>query len=115
MACDLVGALQLRDGRAGTSSHLAVELFKSTTGTELQAVQYKGAAPGVSDLLGGRVQLMDSRPGADNIIGADACAKSNPDGYTFCMMPIDALVLNPFLFKSFQVASLRGNFVRCRA
>jgi len=43
---------------AGTSSHLAVELFKSTTGIELQAVHYKGAAPAVSDLLGGRVQLM---------------------------------------------------------
>ena len=43
---------------AGTSSHLTVELFKSTTGIDVQAVHYKGAAPGVADLLGGHVQLM---------------------------------------------------------
>ena len=43
---------------AGTSSHLTVELFKTTTGIDVQAVHYKGAAPGVSDLLGGHVQLM---------------------------------------------------------
>jgi len=43
--------------------------------------------------------VIESRPGADTIIGADACAKSRGDGYTFCMLPIDALVLNPFLFK----------------
>lgn len=43
---------------AGTSSHLTVELFKSTAGIDLQAVHYKGAAPAVTDLLGGHVQLM---------------------------------------------------------
>ncbi len=43
---------------AGTSSHLTVELFKSTTGIDVQAVHYKGAAPGVADLLGGHVHLM---------------------------------------------------------
>jgi len=43
---------------AGTSSHLSVELFKSATGIDAQAVHYKGGAPAVSDLLGGRVQFM---------------------------------------------------------
>ena len=43
---------------AGTSSHLTVELFKRTTGIEVQAVHYKGAGPAVGDLLGARVQLM---------------------------------------------------------
>ena len=43
--------------------------------------------------------VLEVRPGADTIIGAEACAKSPGDGYTFCMLPIDALVLNPFLFK----------------
>ena len=43
---------------AGTSSHLTVELFKSTTGIDVQAVHYKGAAPAVADLLGGHLQLM---------------------------------------------------------
>jgi tripartite-type tricarboxylate transporter receptor subunit TctC len=42
----------------GTPNHLAMELFKSMTGTNLVHVPYKGAAPAVTDLLGGHVQLM---------------------------------------------------------
>jgi len=52
------GSFSYASAGAGTSSHLTVELFKMTTGIDVQAVHYKGAAPGVSDLLGGHVQLM---------------------------------------------------------
>ena len=52
------GNLSYASAGAGTSSHLTAELFKMTTGIDVQAVHYKGAAPGVADLLGGHVQLM---------------------------------------------------------
>jgi tripartite-type tricarboxylate transporter receptor subunit TctC len=52
------GNLSYASAGAGTSSHLTVELFKMTTGIDVQVVHYKGAAPGVADLLGGHVQLM---------------------------------------------------------
>ena len=42
----------------GTPNHLAMELFKSMTGTDMVHVPYKGAAPAVTDLVGGHVQLM---------------------------------------------------------
>ena len=50
--------------------------------------------------------VVDLRPGADTIIGDAACAKSAPDGYTFCMLPLDSLVLNPILFKKLRVKAL---------
>ena len=39
----------------GGPSHLAMELFKMTAGVKLIHVPYKGAAPAVADLMGGRV------------------------------------------------------------
>jgi tripartite-type tricarboxylate transporter receptor subunit TctC len=42
----------------GTSAHLAGELFKSLTHVKMTAVHYKGAAPAITDLLGGTIQVM---------------------------------------------------------
>ncbi len=42
----------------GTSAHLAGELFKSLAHVKLTAVHYKGAAPAMTDLLGGTIQVM---------------------------------------------------------
>jgi tripartite-type tricarboxylate transporter receptor subunit TctC len=39
----------------GTGPHLAGELFKRAAGIELTHVPYRGAAPGLNDLLGGRI------------------------------------------------------------
>lgn len=42
----------------GTSPHLTMELFKMTTGIDLVNVPYKGGAPALIDLLGGRTVVM---------------------------------------------------------
>jgi tripartite-type tricarboxylate transporter receptor subunit TctC len=42
---------------SGTDTHLAGELFKSLTATQMVHVPYKGGAPMMLDLLAGRVQL----------------------------------------------------------
>lgn len=42
----------------GSSAHLIAELFKMTAGVDLLHVPYKGAAPAVTDLLGGQVNVM---------------------------------------------------------
>ena len=42
---------------AGAPSHLAVELFSTMAKIEMVHVPYKGMAPGMTDLLGGQVQL----------------------------------------------------------
>jgi tripartite-type tricarboxylate transporter receptor subunit TctC len=41
----------------GTSSHMAGELFKAMTGTQIVLVQYRGNAPALTDLLAGQMQL----------------------------------------------------------
>jgi tripartite-type tricarboxylate transporter receptor subunit TctC len=52
------GAFSFASSGAGGAPHLAGELFKSVTGTELVHVPYKGSGPAVIDLVAGRVQLM---------------------------------------------------------
>jgi tripartite-type tricarboxylate transporter receptor subunit TctC len=42
----------------GTSAHLAGELFKSLAHVNLTTVPYKGAAPAITDLIGGQIQVM---------------------------------------------------------
>jgi tripartite-type tricarboxylate transporter receptor subunit TctC len=42
----------------GTSAHLAGVLFNHLAGTEITHVPYKGAAPAITDLLGGQVQVL---------------------------------------------------------
>jgi tripartite-type tricarboxylate transporter receptor subunit TctC len=41
----------------GSASHLTMELFKARTGINLVHVPYRGAAPMLQDLIGGRVDL----------------------------------------------------------
>ncbi len=55
----------------GSPHHLAMELFKQQAGIDLTHVPYKGAAPAVQDLLGGRVPVMflDLAAGAPQIKG----------------------------------------------
>jgi tripartite-type tricarboxylate transporter receptor subunit TctC len=43
---------------SGSITHLALELFQSAAGVKFLHVPYRGAAPAVTDLLGGQVQAM---------------------------------------------------------
>ena len=51
------GGLNYASYGVGSSSHLAAELFLQVTGTKMQQVPYKGAAPAVTDLIGGHVAM----------------------------------------------------------
>ena len=52
------GQLTFGSSGAGTSPFLAMELFKSMTGTNIEHIPYKGSSPAVIDLIGGHIQLM---------------------------------------------------------
>ena len=54
------GKLNFASFGNGTSSHLAVELFKTLAGIDMQHISYKGMAPAMQDILGGQVKVLMS-------------------------------------------------------
>ena len=52
------GTLNYGSGGAGTSAHMAAELLLRQAGVQLAHIPYKGNAPALLDLLGGRLQMM---------------------------------------------------------
>lgn len=52
------GALRFGSAGNGTITQLSGELFAEATGIRLEHVPYRGSAPSLVDLLGGRVQLL---------------------------------------------------------
>jgi tripartite-type tricarboxylate transporter receptor subunit TctC len=52
------GQLNYGSAGAGTGTHLTAELFQTESGTKLTHVPYKGTAPALQDMLGGRLDLM---------------------------------------------------------
>jgi tripartite-type tricarboxylate transporter receptor subunit TctC len=56
------GALNYASAGAGTTQHLAGELFKLRTGTDIVHVPYKGSGPSMTALLAGEVQLSFINP-----------------------------------------------------
>ncbi|MGZ5116501.1 MAG: tripartite tricarboxylate transporter substrate binding protein [Burkholderiales bacterium] len=51
------GALNFGSSGTGTFSHLAGELFRQMSKTELVHIPYKSAGPALTDLLGGQIQI----------------------------------------------------------
>jgi tripartite-type tricarboxylate transporter receptor subunit TctC len=52
------GKINYASAGSGTSQHMAGELFKMMAGVEMVHVPYRGAAPALTDLLAGQVQIM---------------------------------------------------------
>jgi tripartite-type tricarboxylate transporter receptor subunit TctC len=57
------GKVNMASSGNGTSVHLSGELFMMLSGAKMQHVPYRGAAPAITDMLGGQVQVIfDNMP-----------------------------------------------------
>jgi len=87
------GKLSMGSAGTGSSQHMAGELFKQITSTDILHVPYRGSGPAVTDLLGGQIDMViDTLPallpqlasGKIRILGvtSDERAPSLPDVQT---------------------------------
>ena len=56
----------------------------------------------------GQPLVVDNRTGASGIIGAEACAKATPDGYTICAIYTATTSVNPHVFDKLPYDPARG-------
>lgn len=57
------GKVNLASSGNGTSVHLSGEMFMMMSGAKMQHIPYRGAAPAITDMMGGQVQLIfDNMP-----------------------------------------------------
>lgn len=74
------GQLNYASAGNGTAPHLSGELFKQQAHVDLIHVPYKGAAPAITDVMGGQVQLSFST--APPVLGAIQSGKLHALGVT---------------------------------
>src|SRR4030081_3697098 len=63
-------------------------------------------AQGLTERMGQQV-IIDNRPGAGGNIGAEALAKSPPDGYTMMVTTPGIIAVNPSLYSKIQFDTVR--------
>ena len=91
------GKINMASAGSGTRPHMSGELFKMMAGVDMTHVPYRGAAPALTDLLGGQVQVMlrrharrsSSSGPASCATGGDDCnaigdTAGHSDGGRFC-------------------------------
>ena len=92
---------------AGSSNHLATELFRALTGVDIVHVPYKGGAPALADLLAGQVQMMfdvfatsgpQLRSGKLRLLGVGAARRSTlaPDTPTLAEAGVNGFEAGTF-------------------
>jgi len=57
--------------------------------------------------LWGQQGIVENRPGANAIVGMEAAAKAQPDGYTLIYAPVSAVATNSFIYKKLPYDTLR--------
>ncbi|WP_237216189.1 Bug family tripartite tricarboxylate transporter substrate binding protein [Falsiroseomonas oryziterrae] len=101
---------RLLQAAAGSAVLLAAPALHAQDITGTMRIVVPFAPGGTSDILArllapalqqriGQNVVVENRPGAGGNIGADAVAKSRPDGTSLLLLDVSALATNPFLYS----------------
>jgi tripartite-type tricarboxylate transporter receptor subunit TctC len=106
------GALNYGSAAAGTTNHLAAELFKSMAGVDIVRIAYKGIGSAINDLLGGHVQVVFGPAGVvtPHIRAGKLRALATTDAQPSANFP-DLPTISAAGVKGFEAESIFGMWV----
>ena len=99
IACALIATLGVGSAAAQTWPARPVRLIVSQAAGTSPDISARFIADRLSKVWGQSL-VVENRAGGQNVIGAQAAARSAPDGYTFFYATTAAIVTNPLTFKS---------------
>jgi tripartite-type tricarboxylate transporter receptor subunit TctC len=99
IACALIATLGAGSAAAQTWPARPVRLIVSQAAGTSPDISARFIADRLSKVWG-QALVVENRAGGQNVIGAQAAARSAPDGYTFFYATTAAIVTNPLTFKT---------------
>src|SRR5258705_8935734 len=87
--------------------HRAVKIIVPTSPGGATDAFSRALAPRFSELWGQPV-LVENRPGANQIVGAEYVSKAAPDGATLLVSDASSFVINPHLYKKLPYNGLKS-------
>jgi tripartite-type tricarboxylate transporter receptor subunit TctC len=75
-----------------------IRIIASQGAGGLSDIWMRAVADQMGPVLGNSASVViEDRTGAGGTIGARACGEAQPDGYTFCILPVEAVAINPII------------------
>jgi tripartite-type tricarboxylate transporter receptor subunit TctC len=96
LACFL---LPLADANADEYPNRIIKAVTSQGPGGLSDIFMRALADQLGPALGQTI-VVENHSGASGTIGARVCADAPPDGYTFCILPAEPILINPIIFPS---------------
>jgi len=109
LACALLAAAAIAPapGAAQPFPSRAVKIVVPTSPGGATDAFSRALAPRLAEIWGQAV-LVENRPGANQILGADYVSKSAPDGSTLLVSDASSFVINPHLYRKLPYDGLHG-------
>ena len=77
-----------------------IRVFTTSSAGGISDIFMRVLGDAMRSSLNNQPLIIENRPGAAGGIAARACQDATPDGYTICIINVDVLAYNQFLFKN---------------
>jgi len=104
----LVWALLAGQVKADEWPNRPIRVFTTSSAGGISDIFMRVLGDAMRPHLNNQPLIIENRPGAAGGIAARACQDAPPDGYTICIMNVDVMAYNQYLFKNISYDPEKG-------
>jgi len=99
-ACALAAAMFAGSALADDYPNKPIRVFTTSSAGGISDIFMRVLGDAMRPQINNQPLIIENRPGAAGGIAARACQDATPDGYTICIINVDVVAYNQFLFKN---------------